>query len=246
MGIVEWATSPWGQHVPIHIAWFLIWVAAIAGVFFLVIARGSPTPSVNDGASAFAPYVDATLTPTYPFEVPSADPVNHLVLGFIVAAPRASCTPSWGGYYTLPAAESALNLDERIAQVEQQGGNVMLSFGGRDHSELAVSCATVPALTAAYLAPVERYRAGAIDFDIEGAAVADTAANLRRARAIAAVQHSEAARGHHLKVWLTLPVARDGLDAQALAIITSLLDAHVALSGVNVLAMDFALCRHTG
>src|SRR5271165_261689 len=37
MGIVEWATSPWGQHVPIHIAWFLIWVAAIAGMFFLVV-----------------------------------------------------------------------------------------------------------------------------------------------------------------------------------------------------------------
>ena len=37
MGIVEWATSPWGQHVPIHIAWFLIWVAAIAGLFFFVV-----------------------------------------------------------------------------------------------------------------------------------------------------------------------------------------------------------------
>lgn len=37
MGVVEWATSPWGQHVPIHIAWFLIWVAAIAGLFFFVV-----------------------------------------------------------------------------------------------------------------------------------------------------------------------------------------------------------------
>jgi cytochrome b subunit of formate dehydrogenase len=37
MGIVEWATNPWGQHVPIHIAWFLIWVAVIAGLFFLVV-----------------------------------------------------------------------------------------------------------------------------------------------------------------------------------------------------------------
>jgi len=37
MGIVDWATSPWGQHVPIHIAWFLIWVAAIAGLFFLIV-----------------------------------------------------------------------------------------------------------------------------------------------------------------------------------------------------------------
>jgi cytochrome b subunit of formate dehydrogenase len=29
--------SPWGQNVPIHIAWFLIWVSAIAGLTFLVV-----------------------------------------------------------------------------------------------------------------------------------------------------------------------------------------------------------------
>jgi cytochrome b subunit of formate dehydrogenase len=37
MGIIEWATSPWGQNVPIHIAWFLIWVAAILGLLFLIV-----------------------------------------------------------------------------------------------------------------------------------------------------------------------------------------------------------------
>jgi len=37
MGIVDWATSPWGRYVPIHIAWFLIWVAAIAGLFFMIV-----------------------------------------------------------------------------------------------------------------------------------------------------------------------------------------------------------------
>ncbi len=37
MGILEWATSPWGQRVPIHIAWFLIWVSLIAGLVFLVV-----------------------------------------------------------------------------------------------------------------------------------------------------------------------------------------------------------------
>jgi len=30
MGIVEWAKSPWGQDVPIHIFWYLIYVSAIA------------------------------------------------------------------------------------------------------------------------------------------------------------------------------------------------------------------------
>ena len=35
--ITEWATSPWGRSVPIHVAWFLIWVAAIAGMLFLIV-----------------------------------------------------------------------------------------------------------------------------------------------------------------------------------------------------------------
>ena len=37
MDILEWATSPWGQNVPIHIAWFLMWLAAIAGLLFLIV-----------------------------------------------------------------------------------------------------------------------------------------------------------------------------------------------------------------
>lgn len=45
-----------------------------------------------------------------------------MYLGFLVAKPAAPCTPSWGGYYILAAAQQALNLDERIAQVHSQGG----------------------------------------------------------------------------------------------------------------------------
>jgi cytochrome b subunit of formate dehydrogenase len=37
MGFLEWATSPWGERVPIHIAWFLIWVSLIAGLLFLIV-----------------------------------------------------------------------------------------------------------------------------------------------------------------------------------------------------------------
>jgi len=37
MGILEWATNPFGQRVPIHIGWFLIWVALIAGLVFLTV-----------------------------------------------------------------------------------------------------------------------------------------------------------------------------------------------------------------
>lgn len=37
MGLITWATSPWGTSVPIHIAWYLIWVAVIAGLLFMIV-----------------------------------------------------------------------------------------------------------------------------------------------------------------------------------------------------------------
>ena len=37
MEFLKWAISPWGQRVPIHIAWFLIWVAVIAGFLFFIV-----------------------------------------------------------------------------------------------------------------------------------------------------------------------------------------------------------------
>jgi len=36
-GVVQFATNPWGQSVPIHIAFYLIWVSAIAGLAFLMV-----------------------------------------------------------------------------------------------------------------------------------------------------------------------------------------------------------------
>jgi cytochrome b subunit of formate dehydrogenase len=36
VGVVQFATNPWGQNVPIHISFFLIWVAAIGGLAFLI------------------------------------------------------------------------------------------------------------------------------------------------------------------------------------------------------------------
>ena len=37
MDFITWATSPWGQSVPIHIAWYLIWVMVIAGLLFMIV-----------------------------------------------------------------------------------------------------------------------------------------------------------------------------------------------------------------
>ena len=37
MELIQWATSPWGQSVPIHVAWSLIWIAVIAGFCFMIV-----------------------------------------------------------------------------------------------------------------------------------------------------------------------------------------------------------------
>ena len=37
MDPLQWAIDPWGEIVPIHIAWFLIWVAVIAGLLFIIV-----------------------------------------------------------------------------------------------------------------------------------------------------------------------------------------------------------------
>ena len=37
MDLLEWANSPWAQRVPIHIAWFLIWISVISGLLFFMV-----------------------------------------------------------------------------------------------------------------------------------------------------------------------------------------------------------------
>ena len=197
-----------------------------------VAAAGRATP-------AFAPYVDVTLTPTYPFQSPAADPVSNAYLGFVVTKATAPCTPTWGGFYTLGAASRALDLDARIAQLQAQGGHAMISFGGQANDEPAVTCTSPARLRAAYLAPVERYHATAIDLDVEGSGLSDIAADGRRAAAVAAVQRRVAHEGRHLAVWLTLPVTAQGLTPQGVAAVRAMLAHGVDLTGINAMAMDF-------
>ena len=184
----------------------------------------------------FAPYVDVTLTPTYQFQNTADDPARQSVLGFVVAGAKSDCAPSWGGAYTLAAADQQLAVGARIAQLQRDGEQAIVSFGGKANTSLDSACTTVADLTAAYQSVVKAYHLRAIDLDIEGAALDDAAAGQRRAAAIAALEKSDPA----LSVWLTLPVEPSGLQDNAQSVITAMLSAHVSIAGVNVMAMDFS------
>ncbi len=237
--------APAPELSPLRVLLALLAVLVLAAGGFLVLHRTAASQAAGGAPGGkgtwFAPYVDVTLTPTDAFQDRAANPARQAVLGFVVAGAKVAdpCTPTWGDYATLDGAATRYDLDRRVAQLRGQGGDAVISFGGQANSELAVACEDPAKLRDAYRAVVERYAADTVDFDVEGDAVADVAANERRAQAIAALQADARAHGRHLAVWLTLPVTPDGLDSGALAVVRTTLAAKVDLAGVNAMAMDF-------
>jgi chitinase len=224
---------------PLRILMAIVVLAAIGyGGFIVAKTRlASPVPIRK---TWFAPYVDVTLTPVYQFQSTSADPARQTVLGFVVAEPNQPCVPSWGAAYSLSQADQSLTVGSRIAQLQQDGAQPIVSFGGAAHTSLDVSCTSVPDLTAAYQSVITRYHLTTIDLDIEGTALDDFAAEQRRAIAIADLERDARAQHRHLAVWLTVPVEPSGLADDALSVISSMLSHRVAIAGVNVMTMDFS------
>jgi hypothetical protein len=156
--------------------------------------------------------------------------VKQFNLAFVVGG-GSGCTPEWGGV-------TAVGDDPVAAQIgalRAIGGDVRISFGGEDGSELAQTCTGLSQLEAAYQDVISGYDVNKIDFDIEGAAVDNTAANARRDQALAALQ----AQDPGLQVSLTLPVLPSGLPSDEDAVLTGAVQAGVKISAVNVMAMDF-------
>ncbi|MGZ4727567.1 MAG: chitinase [Acidimicrobiales bacterium] len=192
-----------------------------------------------------APYVDVTVTPTYPFQDTSSGRSRTTVLSFVVADRTQGCRPSWGAAYSLDRAAESLDLDRRISRLRSAGGSVIVSFGGLINDELALTCPDVDALAAAYRSVIDRYGITTVDFDIEGHALDDRESMERRAEALARVQADIRASGGRLAVWLTLPSTPAGLLDNGVSALTAMLAGGVDLGGVNAMTMDFGSSKPT-
>lgn len=191
---------------------------------------GGGSGSGTEANAGFAPYVDTSLYPAYNLvDTATKTGVKDFNLAFITSA--GSCTPLWGGVTAVGSDAVAA----QIGDLRAKGGDVRVSFGGASGTELSASCSSASALAAAYGKVIDTYKLTKVDFDIEGAALPDTAANSRRAQAIAQLQKSHPG----LDVSFTLPVMPEGLTQPGVDLVADAKKNGVQVGAVNIMAMDY-------
>ncbi|MFG3258163.1 chitinase [Streptomyces sp. NPDC048172] len=210
--------------------------AVVAGGGFLLASNatageGSDQAAAKAKGTAFAPYVDTSLQPSYDL-LKSAEKtgVKNYNLAFVTSA-DGGCVPKWGGSQELKDNPVA----KQIAALRAKGGDVRVSFGGANGSELALACKSAGELEKAYGKVIDTFELKKIDLDIEGAALPDTKANTLRAKAVAALQKKH--KG--LDVSYTLPVMPEGLTQPGVALLENAKQNGVKVGAVNVMAMDY-------
>ena len=178
----------------------------------------------------FAPYVDVLNWPTFSIEnMYNQTGQKYYTLAFIVSG--SDCQPSWGGVI---AMEDDWYKDQ-IQFIRSVGGDVIISFGGANGTELALSCTNVEDLQAAYQSVIDRYNLTWVDFDIEGMALGHRASVDLRNKAIHGLQTANS----DLKIAFCIPVLPQGLTADGLYILKNARDNGVRIDLVNVMAMDY-------
>lgn len=191
---------------------------------------GSGTGSGSSSSAGFAPYVDTSLYPAFDLLAASrATGVKQYNLAFVVDG--GGCTPKWGGVTDLASDAVAA----RIGSLRAAGGDVRVSFGGASGSELATTCSSASALAAAYGKVIDTYGLTKADFDVEGGAITNSAANTLRAKAIARLQASHSG----LDVSYTLPAMPTGLTQDGIDLLADAASNGVGISAVNIMAMDY-------
>ncbi|MGW2817752.1 chitinase [Streptomyces sp. NPDC001415] len=188
-------------------------------------APAGPAAANGPLNSAYSPYVSATTAS--PTDAVGSPAVYNLA--FAVAHGN-TCRAVWDD----DTAIVDRDVKDRAAGLKKSGAAVRVSFGGQAGKELALTCKTPAQLAAAYGSALDAVGAGEADFDIEGAALADSAALTRRAEAIALLQKQRA-----LRVTFTLAVMPTGLTSQGTALLKSAKDHGVQVSAVNVMTMNY-------
>jgi len=182
------------------------------------------------GSFAVAPYVDMTNNQEPMLDKAATQAgLKAFTTAFVIGS---GCTPIWGD--TLPVTNDPTVTGE-VTKAESEGATPIVSFGGEAGIELAQSCTNLSQLVAAYQSVINTLHVSHIDFDIEGAAIADTATNNLRFQAINQLE----ANNPGLVVSVTIPTFPTGPDNNGDSFLQAAKSNGANISVINVMAMDF-------
>ena len=195
------------------------------------------------GSKTFSPYVDMSLTTSQDLVQMVEDAgLEAVTLAFVLTS--GTNTIGWGGIGTIAndSLSNGTSISSIVAELQANGVDITISMGGANGQEAATTFTSLTALVAAYQSVIDTYGVTKLDFDIEGAALADTEANALRNEALAILQDNNP----DLEISYTLPVLTDGLTAAGIALLQDALDHGVEVAYVNIMAMDYGAYYDTG
>jgi chitinase len=200
----------------------------IAGTALAAVAL-TVTPAHAVTAAEFAPYVDMTASDSQLDTAITQHGVKAFTAAFVIGS---GCDQIWGD--TLPVGNDPAT-DGAISKAKSEGASVIISSGGAAGVPLAWTCTDQGRIEDGYQKIISSYGVTSLDFDIEGAAIADSAAAARQMTAIKNLK----SRNQGLTFSLTLPVLPSGLTQDGVNLVKAAHDAGVKVDNVNIMAMDY-------
>jgi chitinase len=200
---------------------------ATSGLMLASVVSAAPA-----GASVaqVAPYVDMSNSQEGVLNtVISSDGLRSFTAAFTIGE---GCSDIWGD--TLPVGSDP-TIGGEISSAKAAGASVIVSSGGAGGEPISFTCTDQGTIDAAYQAIINDYGTSRLDFDIEGAAIADTAGINRTFQAMKDLKASNPGL-----VWsVTVPVLPSGLDYNGVNLLHDAQNMGVTIPVVNVMAMDY-------
>jgi hypothetical protein len=214
-----------------YLARFAASACALALATAGAVAALAPTSSAAaSSVYSVAPYVD--MSNSQEGLLDTAITGHHLKAYTAAFVLGEGCNQIWGD--TLPIGADSYT-DPEIAKAKSEGASVIISSGGASGEALAWTCSTQSSIDAGYQAIINDYGVTQLDFDIEGAAIADTAAAARQMQAMKDLKASNPG----LQFSMTLPVLTSGLTNDGVNILKAAKNAGIRIDVVNIMAMDY-------
>lgn len=150
----------------------------------------------------------------------------------------------WGGLGSIDndTLANGTTISSLVAELQQKGVDVTISFGGGYGQEPALSFTNVGDLTAAYQSVIDKYNVTSLDFDIEADALTDTAASHLRNEALVVLEQANP----DLTVSFTLPALPTGLNQDGLDLLAQAKADGVEIDTVNIMVMNYGAYYDSG